>query len=147
MWQTLNGLSLLRALRHRIFAFLLVGQTVSRVGDFLYEIALAWWVLQKTGSPVAMAGVLVFAFTPMLLFLLIGGVAGFEPANAVQGLRDRLAHLCHPAGRKQAADEDVAVVVHASPQRRSISDQRAGIRQFKHVCRPRVRCPASLGDL
>ncbi len=76
MWQTLTGISVLRALQHRAFALLLAGQTVSRVGDFLYEIALAWWVLQKTGSPVAMAGVLVFAFAPMLLFLLIGGVAG-----------------------------------------------------------------------
>ncbi len=76
MWHTLTGISLLQALQHRTFALLLAGQTVSRVGDFLYEIALAWWVLQKTGSPVAMAGVLVFAFAPMLLFLLIGGVAG-----------------------------------------------------------------------
>src|SRR5215212_2504662 len=68
-------MSLFRALAHRPFALLWAGQTISRVGDFLYEIALAWWVLQKTGSAIAMAGVLIFSFTPMLLFLLIGGVA------------------------------------------------------------------------
>ena len=68
-------MSLFRSLAHRPFALLWAGQTISRVGDFLYEIALAWWVLEKTGSATAMAGVLIFAFTPMLLFLLIGGVA------------------------------------------------------------------------
>lgn len=64
-----------RALRIRPFALLWVGQTISRVGDFLYELTLAWWVLQETGSAVAMGTVLAFAFAPMLIFLLIGGVA------------------------------------------------------------------------
>jgi MFS family permease len=36
---------------------------------------LAWWVLEKTGSAAAMGTVLIFSFLPMLLFLLIGGVA------------------------------------------------------------------------
>src|SRR5215211_5322930 len=66
---------LLRSLGHRSFALLWCGQTLSRIGGFLYEIALAWWVLQETGSAAAMAGVLIFAFTPMVLFLVIGGVA------------------------------------------------------------------------
>jgi MFS family permease len=65
-----------RSLRHPTFAFLWGGQTLSRVGDHLYEIALAWWVLEKTGSATAMATVLIFAFTPMLLFSLLGGVLG-----------------------------------------------------------------------
>jgi MFS family permease len=68
-------MALFRSLANHRFALLWSGQTISRIGDFLYEIALAWWVLQKTGSAVAMAGVLIFSFTPMLLFLLIGGVA------------------------------------------------------------------------
>ena len=68
-------MTLFRSLAHRPFALLWAGQTISRIGDFLYEITLAWWVLQKTGSAVAMAGVLIFSFTPMLLFLLLGGVA------------------------------------------------------------------------
>jgi MFS family permease len=70
-----TGLALFRSLANRSFTLLWAGQTFSRVGDFLYDIALAWWVLQKTGSAAAMAGVLIFAFTPMLVFLLIGGVA------------------------------------------------------------------------
>jgi DHA3 family tetracycline resistance protein-like MFS transporter len=66
---------LFRSLKHRSFALLWIGQTLSRVGDFVYEIALAWWVLEKTGSAETMGLVLVCSITPSLLFLLIGGVA------------------------------------------------------------------------
>jgi len=68
-------MSLFRSLKHRSFALLWLGQTLSRVGDFVYEIALAWWVLEKTGSAETMGLVLVFSITPSILFLLIGGVA------------------------------------------------------------------------
>lgn len=66
--------STFRALRNKKFAFLLFGQTLSRIGDFLFQIAIAWWVLEKTGSATAMSTVLVFSVLPMLLFVLIGGV-------------------------------------------------------------------------
>lgn len=68
-------MSLFRSLKHRPFLLLWLGQTISRVGDFMYEIALAWWVLQKTGDATQMGLVLVFAITPSILFYLIGGVA------------------------------------------------------------------------
>jgi len=67
-------MNVLRSLKHRPFALLWAGQTTSRLGDSLYRIALAWWVLEKTGSAIAMGTVLVFSQIPMLLFLLIGGV-------------------------------------------------------------------------
>jgi len=63
------------ALRIRSFALLWTGQAISRLGDSVYRIALAWFVLEKTGSATAMGAVLLFSFTPMVLFLLIGGVA------------------------------------------------------------------------
>jgi len=63
-----------RALRHRSFALLWTGQTISRLGDSLYRIALSWWVLEKTGSAEAMGTVLVVSSIPMLIFLLVGGV-------------------------------------------------------------------------
>src|SRR5262249_37398016 len=69
------GMTLFRALRLRPFALLWTGQSLSRLGDFVYDIALAWWVLQKTGSAQTMSLVLVFAITPSVLFSLIGGVA------------------------------------------------------------------------
>ena len=67
-------MNVLRSLKYRPFAFLWTGQTISRLGDSLYYIALAWWVLEKTGSAVAMGTVLVFTQIPMLIFLLVGGV-------------------------------------------------------------------------
>ena len=67
-------MNVLRSLKHRPFALLWAGQTTSRLGDSLYRIALSWWVLEQTGSAVAMGTVLVFSQIPMLIFLLIGGV-------------------------------------------------------------------------
>lgn len=68
-------MTLFSSLRYPSFAFLWTGQTISRLGDNLYRVALAWWVLEKTGSAAAMGTVLIFTSVPMLLFLLIGGVA------------------------------------------------------------------------
>ena len=67
-------MNVLRSLRHHPFALLWSGQTTSRLGDSLYRIALSWWVLEKTGSAIAMGTVLIFSQIPLLLFLLIGGV-------------------------------------------------------------------------
>jgi MFS family permease len=67
-------MALFRALKSQDFSRLWAGQTVSRLGDSLYRIALAWWVLEKTGSATAMSTVLVVSFLPMVLFLLVGGV-------------------------------------------------------------------------
>jgi MFS family permease len=68
-------MGLFNALRHRTFALLWLGQTVSRLGDSVYRVALAWWVLEATGSAAAMGTVLIFSSAPMLVFLLAGGVA------------------------------------------------------------------------
>jgi MFS family permease len=67
-------MNLFRALTHKPFALLWSGQTISRLGNSLYRIALAWWVLEKTGSATAMGTVLIFSSVPMLIFLLVGGV-------------------------------------------------------------------------
>ena len=67
-------MNVLRSLRHRSFALLWSGQTISRLGDSFYKIALAWWVLEKTGSAKTMGTVLVLTQIPLLIFILIGGV-------------------------------------------------------------------------
>jgi len=64
-----------RALSQRAFALLWSGQTISRLGDSLYMIALAWWVLVNTRSAAAMGLVLICSTVPMLFLLLLGGVA------------------------------------------------------------------------
>lgn len=67
-------MNLLRPLQHRPFTLLWAGQSVSRLGDSLYRIALAWWVLEKTGSAAAMGTVLLLSQIPLLIFVLVGGV-------------------------------------------------------------------------
>src|ERR1700730_16988753 len=68
-------MTVFRAFSNRSFTLLWSGQTISSLGDSLYTIALAWWVLQKTGSATAMGIVLICSEIPMILFLLLGGVA------------------------------------------------------------------------
>ena len=67
------GMAAFRAFRQRTFVFLIGGQTLSRIGDFLYQVALAWWVLEKTNSGVAMGLVFLFSLIPTVLFVLLGG--------------------------------------------------------------------------
>jgi MFS family permease len=67
-------LSLFRALAHRSFALLWTGQTVSGIGDSVYQVALVWWVLVHTGSALAMGTALLCERVPSLALLLIGGV-------------------------------------------------------------------------
>jgi MFS family permease len=68
-------MAIFRAFSNRSFALLWSGQIISRLGDSLFTIALAWWVLQKTGSATAMGVVLICSNVPMILCLLFGGVA------------------------------------------------------------------------
>jgi DHA3 family tetracycline resistance protein-like MFS transporter len=68
-------MTLFRSLSVRPFALLLAGQTLSRVGDFLYQVVLAWWVLEATGSALAVGTVFLLSLLPTLIFGLIGGVA------------------------------------------------------------------------
>lgn len=66
---------LFRAVRHPDFVLLLVARTTSRLGDGIHDVALAWLVLQVTGSAAAMGIVLAAQLIPMLLLLLVGGAA------------------------------------------------------------------------
>lgn len=64
-----------RALRSKRFALLWSGQTISAMGDGAFFTALAWQVLALTGSGTAMGAALVAEMLPLVLFMLIGGVA------------------------------------------------------------------------
>ncbi len=68
----------------RRFAALLAGTVGSRLGTAMSEIALAWLVMQLTGSTLAMGTVAAAADVPAILLLIVGGVL------ADQGSRTRL---------------------------------------------------------
>ena len=75
MWRSFHGAAVFRSLHQADFRAVWAGQTLSRLGDSLFQIALAWWVLQTTGSATIMANLLIVTLIPTLLLLLFGGVA------------------------------------------------------------------------
>lgn len=56
------------------FFLLWTGQMVSQVGDKFYGIALAWWILQQTNSPVIMGFFMAASVLPGLAFGVFAGV-------------------------------------------------------------------------
>jgi len=65
----------LRVLRHRSFALMWTGQSISTLGDGIYRVALAWTVLVLTGSALAMGTVYLASLIPTITLTLVGGVA------------------------------------------------------------------------
>ena len=67
-------MSLFKSLQHEPFRLLWSGHSLSRLGDSVYRVGLAWWVLKQTGSATLMGSMLLFSFVPMLLLLPIAGI-------------------------------------------------------------------------
>src|SRR5919206_2151686 len=64
----------LRALGRRDFRLLFTGQVVSLIGDGMVAVALAFAVLDLTGSVADLGFVLAARNVPLVAFLLVGGV-------------------------------------------------------------------------
>jgi predicted MFS family arabinose efflux permease len=62
------------ALRHRDFAMLWSGQSVSMLGDGIFTVALVLETLRLDGHPVALSIVMAARIGPALCLLLLGGV-------------------------------------------------------------------------
>jgi hypothetical protein len=71
---SLGRVGVLRPLRHRDFAVLWTGMTVSMIGDGIYYIAIAWQVYDLSNTPTALAVVGVAWSLPQVLFTLASGV-------------------------------------------------------------------------
>jgi MFS family permease len=63
-----------RVLRHRDFRYLWLAQSSSVIGDYLVVVALALFVVSRTGSATDLGLVLAAQATPLVVLLLIGGV-------------------------------------------------------------------------
>jgi MFS family permease len=59
---------------NRNFCLLWFGQLVSQLGDKAYNIALMWWVFEKTKSPLFVSSFLVTSMLPELIFGPVAGV-------------------------------------------------------------------------
>jgi predicted MFS family arabinose efflux permease len=77
------------ALSHRTFRLLFAGQSISSLGDRLVPVALAFAVLDLTGSVTDLGIVLGAQTVPLVLFVLVGGVwADRLPRRRVMLLSD-----------------------------------------------------------
>ncbi|MBZ5640549.1 MAG: MFS transporter [Acidobacteriia bacterium] len=63
-----------RALRHRNFLFYWTGQFVSLIGTWMQSVAQGWLVFRLSNSAFQLGVVGFCAFSPMLVFTLVGGV-------------------------------------------------------------------------
>ena len=66
-------MQLLRAARRGDFAVLVLARAISRLGDGIQAVALAWLVLQLTGSAAAMGLVLTAQLVPTIALVVFGG--------------------------------------------------------------------------
>jgi len=90
--------SRLGPLAERQFRLLFLGRTVSLFGSAFAPIALAFAVLDLTGSPTDLGVVLAAGFVPQILFVLVGGIwADRLPRHHVMVVSDAV------AGAAQAA--------------------------------------------
>jgi MFS family permease len=85
--QKKRGVSFFAPMRIGNFRLLISGQTISRLGDQFYFIAIPWLVLRATSSPIALALVLGFSSITLGVFTLIGGVLAdrYGPRNLMLG--------------------------------------------------------------
>lgn len=69
----LGRAKILQPLRHRDFALLTGGSTVSLLGDGFFFLALAWQVYEISNVPTALSVVWVAWTLPSVIFLLVDG--------------------------------------------------------------------------
>jgi MFS family permease len=60
--------------RHRNYRIFFTGQIVSLAGTWMQNIALAWLVIELSGSPLAIGALAFWRFVPFMLFGLVAGV-------------------------------------------------------------------------
>lgn len=89
-----GGPAMLQPLRLHDFRLVFTGESISLIGDQFHFVALAWLVLQLTGSGVALGTVLMVAAIPRAAFMLLGGALSdrFSPrslmlvSNVIRGV-------------------------------------------------------------
>jgi MFS family permease len=71
--------------RHRNYRIFFTGQLVSLAGTWMQNVALAWLVIELSGSPLAIGALAFWRFVPFTLFGLVAGVMAdkFEARRVV----------------------------------------------------------------
>ena len=77
------------SLRYRNYRLFFVGQTISVTGAWMQNVAMAWLVLELTGSPVAVGILVLCQFLPFSVLGLFAGVFAdrLDPRRLVMARR------------------------------------------------------------
>ena len=51
------------------FIFFLISNTISSLGDYIYDIAIIVYLYQETGSSLVLGSFFIFQFVPTLIFI------------------------------------------------------------------------------
>jgi MFS family permease len=119
-------------LRSRPYGLLLSAQVASLLGDFFNYVAVAWLVLELTGSNLAVGAVLAAASVPRAVLMLLGGAVSdrFSPRTSmfVGGLARALimAVLAGLALTHTVQRRDSDQCAYAGPARRARSRRARG---------------------
>ena len=65
--------AVIASLRHRNFRLMWLGTLISNTGDWLDSVALAWMVMELTGSPLALGLVYISRGVPIVVLTIVGG--------------------------------------------------------------------------
>jgi MFS family permease len=85
-----------RVLRHRDFRLLWLAQSASVIGDNIVLVALALFIIERTGSATDLGLVLAAQALPLVAFLLVGGVwADRLPRHRVMVVTDLVRFALH----------------------------------------------------
>jgi MFS family permease len=85
-----------RVLRHRDFRLLWLAQSTSVIGDNIVLVALALFIIERTGSATDLGLVLAAQALPLVAFLLVGGVwADRLPRHRVMVVTDLVRFALH----------------------------------------------------
>jgi MFS family permease len=91
-----NLTEILRVLRHRDFRLLWLARSASAIGDNIVLVALALFIIERTGSATDLGLVLAAQALPLVAFLLIGGVwADRLPRHRVIIVTDLVRFVLH----------------------------------------------------
>ena len=105
--------------RHRNYRIFFTGQLVSLAGSWMQNVALAWLVLELSGSPLAVGVLAFWRFLPVHVFGLVAGV-----------IADRV-----DSRRLVMATQAAAMVVSVAPRGRHADGHRDACRSS--TCSPR----------
>jgi MFS family permease len=82
---TLRARTFISLRRHRNYRVFFTGQLVSLAGTWMQNVALAWLVIELSGSPLAIGALAFWRFVPFTVFGLVAGVVAdrFESRKVV----------------------------------------------------------------